>query len=510
VNRDRIKLFFVQLRRRKVMRLVLGYGIVGWLLIEVASVLFPAMLLPEWTVRLVIGLVALGFIPALVLAWVFDITPQGIERTDDESPMAQATALPGGDAHSVPPQIEDAVASVAVLPFDDFSGGVDSKFFAEGIAAEIHGKLCQLHRLRVAPRRSSFRLSDRNLPLAEVAQSLNVRYILSGSVLTSAARIQVTAELDDAQQNTQLWSRKYERDVDDLLTLMSEIAEAVVAKFGGERLRSEISSALGKPTESLDAWSSVQKARAYILDYSAESLTSAETLLRDAIDLDSDYAAARAALGSVLTEKVLNGFSIDSKADSDTAIDMIRTALAQSPNDPFVLKMSGMAFSITGDPIRAIRSLRSSVEIAPYDFGAWGFLGWPLVATGRPEDLLELHSILGRILSMAPEHPGAAYWLHHRAAAYLCEDDLVAAQSFARQSIDKHRGLSWAWLTYANILGKVGDIAAAREAAEEAARLNPRMTPAHYTSRMKVMTAHDATVECRTAGLRAADLLSDS
>jgi hypothetical protein len=169
-----------------------------------------------------------------------------------------------------------------------------------------------------------------------------------------------------------------------------------------------------------------------------------------------------------------------------------------------------MALSITGDPIRAIRSLRSSVEIAPYDFGAWGFLGWPLVATGKPEDLSELHSILSRIIGMAPEHPGAAYWLHHRAAAFLCEGDLVAAQSFAKQSVDKHRGLSWAWLTYANILGSVGDRVASSEAADEAARLNPRMTPAHYASRMAVMTAHDATAECRIEGLRAADLLDES
>jgi len=493
LDRNRIKQFFAELKRRRVIQFIIAYAIITWVVIEVASVILPAFDFPDWALRLVIILVAVGFFPALVLAWIFDFTGQGLERTEDASAQ-----LP----YATPPEIDDAVASVAVLPFDDLSNAADSTILAEGIATEIHGKLCQFHRLRVAPRRSSFGFSDRSVPLAEVARSLNVRHILSGSVISVGTRVQVTAELDDAQNNRQLWSRKFERDLDDVLALMSEIAEAVVAKFGGERLRSEINDALAKPTDSLDAWSSVQKARAYILDYSAESFSNAEDALRKAVDLDSEYSAARAALGSIL-----NGFSSEEEADSETAIDMIETALAQSPNDSFVLKMSGMVWSSCGDPIRAIRTLRSSVEIAPYDFGAWGFLGWPLVATGKQEDLDELHGVLSRILTMAPEHPGAAYWLHHRAAAYVCNDELDEARTYAEQSIDKHSGLSWAWHSYANILGGLGDISAAREAAGEALRSNSHMTPAHYASRLAVMTIDDTVLERRIAGLRDADLL---
>ena len=501
MNRNSIKQFFVELKRRRVIQFVFAYAIIAWVVIEVFSVILPAFDAPDWALRLVIIAAAVGFFPALVLAWIFDFTVHGIERTADGAPQL---------SYAMPPEIDDAVASVAVLPFDDLTNAEGSKLLAEGIATEIHDKLCQFHRLRVAPRRSSFSFSDRSVPLGEVAHSLNVRHILSGSVIAVGTRVQVTAELDDALSNTQLWSRKFERDLDDVLALMSEIAEAVVAKFGGERLRSEINDALAKPTDSLDAWSSVQRARAYILDYSAESFSNAEDALWQAVDLDSEYAAARAALGSILAEKVLNGFSRDEEADSEKAIEMVNTALAQSPSDPFVLKMSGMVWSSSGDPIRAIRALRSSVEIAPYDFGAWGFLGWPLVATGKEEDLNELHSVLSRILTMAPEHPGAAYWLHHRAAAYVCHDELDEARAYAEQSIDKHRGLSWAWHTYANILGCLGDISGARAAADEALQLNAHMTPDHYASRLTVMTSDDATFERRTAGLRAAELLTES
>ncbi|MGB5721502.1 MAG: hypothetical protein WBM34_12485, partial [Woeseiaceae bacterium] len=250
MDRNSIKRFFVELKRRRVIQFVFAYAIIAWVIIEVFSVLLPAFEAPDWALRLVIIAAAIGFLPALVLAWIFDFTLQGIERTGDIDPQ-----LP----YAMPPEIDDAVASVAVLPFDDLSNAGNSKILAEGIATEVHGKLCQFHRLRIAPRRSSFSFTDRSVPLTEVSRSLNVRHILSGSVMCVGTRVQVTAELDDAQNNTQLWSRKFERDLDDVLALMSDIAEAVVAKFGGERLRSEINDALAKPTDNLDAWSSVQR-----------------------------------------------------------------------------------------------------------------------------------------------------------------------------------------------------------------------------------------------------------
>ena len=500
LNRSQIKLFFAELIRRRVIQFFFTYCIGAWIVVEVSSVLLPAFEAPEWTLRVVILVVAGAFLPALGLAWIFDFTAHGIERTEDIAPQA---------VQALPPEIDGAIASVAVLRFQDLVNPDNPSIFAEGIASQIHAMLCNFQRVRVAPRRSSFGVPDRGASLAEIAGALNVRYILSGTVVSTGTRVQVTAELDDAQRNTQVWSRKFERDLVDVLALMSEIAAAVVAKFGGEQLRSEITEALAQPTDSLDAWSAVQRARAYILDYSADSFLSAETALRKAVELDPDYAAARATLGSILAEKVLNGLSNDQESDSEQATDMIRVALSQAPGDPFVLKMSGLTYSFCGDPQSAIRALRSSVEIAPYDFGAWGFLGWPLVATGAASDLDELHTVIERLLKTAPEHPGAAYWLHHRAAAYLCTDELEKAKACSEQSIGKHRGLSWAWLTYANVLGRLGDNEAARDAVAEALHLNAHMTAEHYAHRLGVMTVHQATVDRRTEGLRAAGILSD-
>ncbi len=338
MNQDAIRQFFFQLRRRKVIRVAVAYAVIAWVLIEVSSVILPAFLVPQWVFRLIVIIALLGIVPAVVLSWVFDLTPHGIERTDEgDSPTAQTPTSDSG-----PPEAQDALASVAVLPFTDLSTTTELGALGDGIAAEIHGRLCKLHRVRVAARRSSLQFRDSDASLQEISDALNVRYVLSGNLLGSGDRLRIIAELDDAKENTQLWSRTYERDTNDVLQLMSDLAEAVVGAFGGERLRSEINRAIRQPTESLDTWGMVQKARGYVLNYSRDSMIDAEKLLRRAIELDPGYAAAHAALGSVLAERVLNGFSDDMNTDSAEAIDAGRTALARASEDPFVLKMSGI------------------------------------------------------------------------------------------------------------------------------------------------------------------------
>ena len=193
---ERTRRFLDELRRRKVLRVAVVYAAVGWILIEVTTVVFPALMLPEWTDRLIVVLILLGFPLAIILTWVFDITPAGIERTaelvetDERDAGSQVTARPGYPLPG-PPTIDAAVASVAVLPFDDLSPGGGHAVLANGIATEIHSTLNKMHRIRVAPRRSSFQLADGDDAVEEIARALNVRYILSGSLMRDDDRIRV-------------------------------------------------------------------------------------------------------------------------------------------------------------------------------------------------------------------------------------------------------------------------------------------------------------------------------
>jgi adenylate cyclase len=512
---QRTRRYLDELRRRKVPRVALVYAAVGWLLTEVASTVFPALMLPGWSVRLVVILILLGFPLAIVLTWVFDITPAGIERTaelvdtDEGGTGSLAITRPGYQIQG-PPTIDAAVASVAVLPFDDLSPGGEHAVLANGIATEIHSTLNKMHRIRVAPRRSSFHLAAGDDTVEGIAKALNVRYILSGSLMLDEDRLRVIAEFDDAIEGSQIWSRKYERGLDHVLSVQAEIAEAIVAAFGGERQRSEIQRAHMQPTENLDAWSLVQKARHYILNYSGRSLDEAQSLLLQGIELDPDYAAAHAALGSVLAERILNGFSDAPEEDCQRAIKAIQSAQSLASHDAFVLKMSGMVWAICGDPMQSVQSLRTSVELAPFDFGAWGYFGWPLLAHGTAEDLEEVHEIMDRLLDMASEHSGVPYWLLHKSGAYVCQDELERAVDFACQALDKHGELSWIWIHHANVLGLMGQFEDANRSAGRAAQVNNAMTPGHYSARVRAMGGSGETISKRTDGLVAAGLLGVS
>ena len=517
--------FFRELRRRKVITVALVYAGVGWALIEFGEYVEGLLRLPDWADRLVAGIIFLGFPMAVVLAWVFDITSRGIVRTEgsdaraDAGESTQATGLPGpapdeqssrqpASPEFVPPAIDSAVASVCVLPFDNLSGDAERDGLGEGLASEIHATLSRMHRVRVASRRSGFRFRSADTDNRAIAAALNVRYILSGSIMRAGNRLRVIAELDDAETDSQIWANKFERDLDNILQVQSEISEAIVGAFGVERQRDEIVQAHRLPTDNLDAWSLVQRARHYILDYNRHSLDEAHKLLKQSLETDPEYAAAWAALGSVLSERVLNGFSPDLEKERSEACAAVNRAAQLSPHDPFVLKMSGMVSVICGDIDASLRALRGCVDLAPYDFGAWGYFGWPLAARGTPEALKELHRIIDQLLESAPEHPGIGYWLYHKSAACLCQGELVEAEKYIRMALDKHQEVSWAWLHLASVSGAQGKFDGACAAAASARSINPAMSPEHFASCLVAMSGHNEATRARTAGLRAAGLLS--
>jgi TolB-like protein/Flp pilus assembly protein TadD len=395
-----------------------------------------------------------------------------------------------------------------VLPFDNLSIEPGQDVLADGLATEIHSVLGQMHQVRVASRRSAFSFRNSEKSVKEIARSLNVRYVLSGSLMRAGDRLRIIAELDDAATDTQIWSQKFERNIDDLLKIQTEIAEAIVGAFGIERERAEIARAKAQPTENLDAWSLLQRARNYINDYSEKSLGEARKLLESCTELDSEYAAAHAALGSVLIERVLSGYSDDPPADREKALEAIHKAQQLAPHDHFVLKMAGMVLAACGRPGGALGALRECVKLAPFDFGAWGYFGWPLTARGSEEDLAELNQIMDRLLQAAPDHAGSGYWLYHKSVASVLKNDLEEAKKLLEAAFANHKPVPWAYLHLANIHGLQGNTGKAREAANKATELNPKLSVEHYAECIQAMTADNEASEVRLAGLKQAGLLS--
>ncbi|TMP94313.1 MAG: hypothetical protein E6L07_09160 [Verrucomicrobia bacterium] len=184
-----LKNFFAELKRRKVYSVAVTYAIVGWLLIQIVTQVFPPFEIPNWAERLVILAIIIGFPVALVLAWLFDFTRYGIIRTEDLSSEARI---------EIPSLANSTEKSIAVLPFSDLSPAKDHAYFGEGIAEELLGALAKVDGLRVAARRSSFWFKDKEAELTEIATKLNVEHVLEGSVRRDGNRVRITAELIDA------------------------------------------------------------------------------------------------------------------------------------------------------------------------------------------------------------------------------------------------------------------------------------------------------------------------
>jgi len=222
------------LRRRRVIRVIVLYAIAGWIVIEVTSTVLPGLNLPEWTTTLVILLVALGFVIAIMLAWAFDIGPEGIQRTSSNKSAETVTEAVVTDQ---PQQAEqetpsrspenDKRKSIAVLPFVNMSGDAENEYFSDGISEEILNLLVKLPQLKVASRTSAFIFKGKEASIPTVAQELRVDTVLEGSVRRAGDRVRITAQLIEAESDSHLWSETYDREMDDVFAIQDEIAQNI-------------------------------------------------------------------------------------------------------------------------------------------------------------------------------------------------------------------------------------------------------------------------------------------
>jgi TolB-like protein/tetratricopeptide (TPR) repeat protein len=207
--------FGAELRRRHVIRVALAYCAVGWAVAEVSSTLAPALDMPAWSVSLVVMLLVLGFPVALVLAWAFDLTPAGVKRTP---------ALP-----SLPLRDPSSPPAILALPFVDRSVGADHQYLGDGITEELINSLARVPLLRVVSRTSAFALRSAATDLREIGARLGVSHVVEGSVGVASGRIRLTVQLVSVSNGYAIWSRTFERPLDNVFSVQEEIAGALVS-----------------------------------------------------------------------------------------------------------------------------------------------------------------------------------------------------------------------------------------------------------------------------------------
>jgi TolB-like protein len=234
--------FFAEIKRRHVIKVALVYAIVGWVVVQVAEVTFPLVNVPPWAATLVVVLVLLGFPIALVLAWAFDITPEGVvatpaaEAPDESSPPA--SSLPDEDS-SAPRSVSAPVVeakpvserSIAIMPFANMSADLENEYFSDGVTETILAMLSRVRDLKVISRTSVMRLKGTTKSVHEIASELGVAHLVEGAVQRSGDRVRITAQLIDARTDEHRWAETYDRDLEDIFAIQSDVAERIVGSL---------------------------------------------------------------------------------------------------------------------------------------------------------------------------------------------------------------------------------------------------------------------------------------
>jgi adenylate cyclase len=318
-----------ELKRRNVFRVAIAYLALAWLVTEIAGTLFPAFGIPDWSVRFFVIVFALGFAPALIISWIYEITPEGLKREKDvvrdtsithltarrldlftiglivvalafiladrlwlsprrtEQSLAPAEMVadsaPASEAkHQYPP------SSIAVLPFVNMSDDPGNEYFSDGISEELLNVLVHVDGLHVASRTSSFAFKGENKNLEEISDALNVSHVLAGSVRKAGNRVRITAQLIEATTDRHLWSEIYDRDLTDIFAIQYEIANAIVAALR-EALEIEVVSDLpvSAATTNMSAYDLYLKAHELFI--TRTDLEGSVELFEQAVSLDPGF-----------------------------------------------------------------------------------------------------------------------------------------------------------------------------------------------------------------------------
>jgi adenylate cyclase len=359
--------FFEELKRRNVFRVGAAYAVAAWVLLQVLDVVGEILELPQWGGKLILAVLVVGFVLALIFAWVYELTPEGVKRESEvdrsrsistqtgqrlnrailgtlvlavvlfavdkflwdpardralaESAAEEARSEVQAEAAAAAEATAQAAAanSIAVLPFADMSEAGDQQYFSDGIAEELLNALVRVDGLKVASRTSSFAFRGNGTGLQEIAQALNVSHILEGSVRRSGDRVRITAQLIDARSDRHLWSETYDRDLDDVLSVQDEIASAIVGAMKqalGLDLRPE-QVAIASATQSSDAYDLYLRGRALILARS--DMLQAIGYLEQAVAFDPSFAKAWEVLGAAYFLAPSWNYEVDNPYDRATA-----------------------------------------------------------------------------------------------------------------------------------------------------------------------------------------------
>ncbi len=505
---------FTELKRRNIFRVAGMYAVVGWILIQVAVALESSMKLPDWFDSMVVSLIMIGFPIAILLAWAFEMTPEGMKRTesvaDGDSISGQTGrkldfAILGGlvlvavlvvgsrfiphdmaapDAADVPevpeviaqaepvePEITDEKPSIAVMPFEDFSAGKDQEYFASGISEELLNVLARIDGLKVSSRTSSFAFKEREASTGEIAEALGVKHILEGSIRKSGATLRITAQLIDTSNDQHMWSETYDRPLtaENLFAVQDEIAAAIVAELKGRLSIGETDTA--DRTASLEAYELYIRARDQAQKRLPDTLNAAVEGYKQVIALDPEFAPAYAGLGVayLLMEEYTTMLEEESIRLAKPFVDR---ALELAPNSAEALTAAA-SLALQESKIQAALDFTNrAIAANPNYVLAYHRQGLTLGSLGQTEQAL---AIFQKALQLDPL---SAVLLGNVGAYQERVGDIAAARATHEKNIKYNPNSTHGYSMLGRIKHNDGDYIGAHTLLKDAQAINPESTTA--------------------------------
>src|SRR5437016_3957164 len=350
--------FFSELKRRNVYKVAVAYGVVGWLVLQVSTTVLPTFHAPEWVVPTLVVLVLLGFPIALVLAWAFELTPEGIKRTEDVDHSQPTTHRTGRtldfliiavllviigvfayQRFGLSQKTSVSVSaipekSIAVLPFENRSRDPDNAYFADGIQDEILTRLAKIADLKVISRTSTQHYKSAPENLSEIARQLGVAHIVEGSVQKSGDSVRVNVQLIKAANDSHLWADTFDRKLTDIFSVETEVAKAIADQLRAKLTGHEEQVITAKPTDNIQAYDAYLRGLAYSLKAGIlpANLLGAQKYLREAVRLDPKFALGWALLSYVEARGYLTAALQPTVMLREEARQAAETALTLQPN----------------------------------------------------------------------------------------------------------------------------------------------------------------------------------
>jgi TolB-like protein/Tfp pilus assembly protein PilF len=485
--------FFEEVKRRKVYRVAAAYIIAAGGIIQLASATFPAWELPNWALRLVILLLLVGFPIALILAWAFDITPQGIRTTPDTAAprtrrrrnvivlVVTGAIISAGAGFFLLPRVSahKVDKSIAVLPFENLSDEKENAYFADGVQDDVLTNLSKISDLRVISRTSVMQYRGRPTNLREIGKALGVSNILEGSVRRSGNKVRVNVQLIDANTDEHIWASDYDRDVTDVFAIQSDLAQKIADALQAKLSPGEKSQMTQKPTENGEAYLAFVQAHDLSCAYEDPAkLKQSGQLYQRAIDLDPNFALALARYSQLESWMVHDGDRSPERRNK--ARSLAERALQLQPGLPEAHLALGISYYYgDNDYDAALREFEIAREGLPNESEMYLYIG---AIQRRQGKWAESTANLEKAATLNPKD----WWpLQNLAMNYAMQRNFAAANKTIDRALELNPNGIGLWETKIKLaVAEKGDFSVYQQALEKMKPL-----PVSSEERLKIVTA---------------------